>query len=442
MELAVFFKSLLLLAFFLVLGNAIKHTLLKGLIIPSSLIAGVLALLLGPQLLGQFIDISIKEQNLWIDDTVIDIWKELPGYLIVVVFAGLFLGKKIPTIKQSMNQSLPNLSFGYTIAIGQYVVGMITTLLILAPLFDTKAFAGALIAVGFQGGHGTVAGLQSTFEGLDFAKGIDLGLGIATIGLISAIILGTIMSNKTDDSEQELEMTDDDNNLEVKDRPFGLQFAILGSVIMLAWLMLSGLQVAEEQLFPEASISIFKYMPLFPVAMLIGLLIQIMLNRSGAGNLISNYQINLLSNLSLDLLIVAALGALNLSVLAEYWQSILLLGAVGVVYSAAIYFIFGHWFFNQDWKIRGIGEVGQSMGTTAVGLLMLKQATTSPDKHIRPFSYKQPLYEPIVGGGIVTALAIPTIANFGPWVFTAIMTTVLLSIISGFIFYKKRYLNE
>ncbi|MDO6427518.1 sodium:glutamate symporter [Thalassotalea sp. 1_MG-2023] len=442
MELAVFFKSILLLAFFLVLGNTIKHTLFKGLIIPSSLIAGVLALLLGPQLLGQFIDISIKEQSLWIDDDIVNIWKELPGYLIVVVFAGLFLGKKIPTIKQSINQSLPNLSFGYTIAIGQYVVGMITTLLILAPLFDTKAFAGALIAVGFQGGHGTVAGLQSTFEGLDFAKGIDLGLGIATIGLISAITLGTIMSNKTGDSEQELEMTDDDNNREVKDRPFGLQFAILGTVIMLAWLILTGLQVTEEQLFPEASISIFKYMPLFPVAMLIGLLIQVMLNKFGAGNLISNYQINLLSNLSLDLLIIAALGALNLSVLAEYWQSILLLGAVGVVYSAAIYFIFGNWFFNQDWKIRGIGEVGQSMGTTAVGLLMLKQATTSPDKHIRPFSYKQPLYEPIVGGGIVTALAIPTIANFGPWVFTAIMTTILIAIITGFTFYKKRYLNE
>ncbi|WP_286269484.1 sodium/glutamate symporter family protein [Thalassotalea hakodatensis] len=442
MELAVFFKSLLLLAFLLMLGNAIKHTLLKRFIIPSSLIAGALALLLSPQLLGQFINITLKEQSLWIDDTVIDIWKKLPGYLIVVVFAGLFLGKKIPTIKQSVNKSLPNLSFGYTIAIGQYIVGMIAALLILVPLFDTKAFAGALIAIGFQGGHVTVAGLQSTFEGLDFAKGIDLGLGIATIGLISAITLGTIMSNKVGGSNQELEMTDDDNNLEVKDRPFGLQFAILGSVIMLAWLALSGLKVAEEQLFPETSISIFKYMPLFPVAMLTGLLVQVILNKTGAGNLISNYQINLLSNLSLDLLIVAALGALNLSVLAEYWQSIVLLGVVGVVYSTAIYFIFGSWFFNKDWKVRGIGEVGQSMGTTAVGLLMLKQATTSPDKHIRPFSYKQPLYEPIVGGGIVTALAIPTIANFGPWVFTAIMTTILISIISGFTFYKKRYQNE
>ena len=49
MDIAIFFKSLLLLAFFLTLGNLIKYTFLRGLIVPSSLIAGVLALLLGPQ---------------------------------------------------------------------------------------------------------------------------------------------------------------------------------------------------------------------------------------------------------------------------------------------------------------------------------------------------------------------------------------------------------
>lgn len=437
MDIALFFKSLLLLALFLILGNLIKYTLLKGLIVPSSLIAGVLALVLGPQLLGQHIDLSLQDTNLWIDEAVVDIWKELPGYLIVVVFAGLFLGKEIPTIKQSLNRSLPNLSFGYSIAIGQYVVGMITALLVLAPLFNTDAVAGALIAVGFQGGHGTVAGLQSTFENIDFAKGMDLGLGIATIGLISAIVLGTLMSNRAGGGDQELEISHDDR-VKVKDNPFALHFAILGSVIILAWLILSGLQVAEKTLFSDSSVKILEYMPLFPIAMMVGLVVQIALNKSGMGSLISHYQVNQLSNLSLDLLIIAALGALNLSVLAKYWQSILILGAVGVMYSSAIYFFFGSWFFQKDWKVRGIGELGQSMGTTAVGLLMLKQATSSPNEHIRPFSYKQPLYEPVVGGGIVTALALPAIANFGPWVFTVIMSVILISVVVSFAFYKKR----
>ena len=86
MDIAIFFKSLLLLAFFLTLGNLIKYTFLRGLIVPSSLIAGVLALLLGPQLLGEHINLSLQGTNLWIDEKVTSIWKELPGYLIVVVF--------------------------------------------------------------------------------------------------------------------------------------------------------------------------------------------------------------------------------------------------------------------------------------------------------------------------------------------------------------------
>ncbi|MEI8641436.1 hypothetical protein P4S68_11485 [Pseudoalteromonas sp. Hal099] len=78
---------------------------------------------------------------------------------------------------------------------------------------------------------------------------MDLGLGIATIGLISAIVLGTIMSNRTDGGDQELEISHDEK-VEVKDRPFGLHFAILGTVVIVAWLILSGLQVAEKTFLP------------------------------------------------------------------------------------------------------------------------------------------------------------------------------------------------
>lgn len=437
MDIALFFKSLLLIALFLTLGNLIKYTVFRGYIVPSSLIAGLLALLLGPQLFGVHIDLSLQHTDLWIDDKVIDVWKSLPSYLIVVVFAGLFLGKKVPTIKQSLNQSLPNLGFGYTIAIGQYVVGMLTALLILGSLFETNAMAGALIAVGFQGGHGTVAGLKSTFDSINFDAGMDLGLGIATIGLISAIILGTLVSNRNAKSDQDLSIGEEDI-IEVKKRPFSLNFAILCSVITLAWLILTGLQVAEQALFAESSIRLLAYMPLFPVAMLVGLGVQVLLNKIAMDNLVSDHQINLMSNLALDILIVAALGSLNLSVLAKHWQSILILGGIGVVYSSAVYFLLGRWFFDKNWQIRGIGEVGQSMGTTAVGLLLLKQASSNPKEDVQPFSYKQPLYEPIVGGGIVTALAIPAIANFGPWIFTAIMTTFLALIVLGFAYLKKR----
>jgi glutamate:Na+ symporter, ESS family len=45
--------------------------------------------------------------------------------------------------------------------------------------------AGALIEIGFEGGHGTAAGLAGTFETFGFAEGADLALGLATVGLVA-----------------------------------------------------------------------------------------------------------------------------------------------------------------------------------------------------------------------------------------------------------------
>ena len=60
------------------------------------------------------------------------------------------------------------------------------------------------------------------------------------------------------------------------------------------------------------------------------------------------------------------------------------------------------------WFQRAIVEMGQSMGVTATGLLLLR--TVDPD-HETPayyaFGYKQLLHEPFMGGGVWTSIAIP-----------------------------------
>ncbi len=51
------------------------------------------------------------------------------------------------------------------------------------------------------------------------------------------------------------------------------------------------------------------------------------------------------------------------------------------------------------------------MGTTAIGLLLIKR--TGPNSWVRSFSYKQPAYEPLVGGGLITGLAAPLASGLG-----------------------------
>src|SRR5262249_5938974 len=63
---------------------------LRALYIPSSVIAGFLVLLLGPQVLGRLTGTSGIFPS-----AVIEVWRVLPGLMINVVFGAIMIGKKL-----------------------------------------------------------------------------------------------------------------------------------------------------------------------------------------------------------------------------------------------------------------------------------------------------------------------------------------------------------
>lgn len=80
------------------------------------------------------------------------------------------------------------------------------------------------------------------------------------------------------------------------------------------------------------------------------------------------------------------------------------------------FFVLAKRLLPDFWVQRAVAEMGQSMGVTATGLLLLRM---SDPHHKSPalvaFSYKQLLHEPIVGGGLWTASVLPFIAAAGIW---------------------------
>lgn len=134
--------------------------------------------------------------------------------------------------------------------------------------------------------------------------------------------------------------------------------------------------------------------------MLAGLAVQVFAEKAKLTGYISRKHINYITNLSLDLLIVAAIGSLSIKALTDNLAPLLIFGGAGVGYNIAIYFLMGKIFFPKEWGLRALGEFGQSTGTTAIGLILIKRAGTKAEKFTSTFSYKQPLYEPIVGGGL------------------------------------------
>mgnify|MGYP000580854295 CR=1 FL=1 len=420
--------SIVWLGVFLCLGHLIKRIFFQSAIMPAALLGGFLALLIGPQVLGSF----LPNSNLTLNSEHLAFWRDLPSELIVIVFACIFLGKAMPSLRTVWHQSLPNLCFGYTLALGQYLVGLTAGVVILASVFDLSPLLGALIAIGFQGGHGTVAGLQDTFTQLDISHAYEIGLGVATLGLLGAIVMGTFLSNLHKPSAIN-QQTDKSSSEPEHAAPFSMHCGLVVFVCALAWLLLNALVSLEQ----NTSIKIFSYMPLFPVAMLVGMSVQFVCDKTGWNSVLNRADFNRISNFALDLLIISALGSLDLSVLSNYWHVITILGSAGLLYCGLIYYCFAAWFFTDNWRIRGLGELGQSMGTTAIGLLILRQTAPNTSKIEAPFSYKQPLYEPIVGGGLVTALALPMLVNWGVAWFVAGITACMAVMILTFACYKK-----
>ncbi|MCI5223481.1 MAG: sodium:glutamate symporter, partial [Candidatus Electrothrix sp. AR4] len=154
---------------------------------------------------------------------------------------------------------------------------------------------------------------------------------------------------------------------------------------------------------------------------------------------VNHFQVQVISNIALDFLIVAALGSLSIGALTANLSIVLILAGAGIAWNMLAYYLVARRLFGGSWKVRGLGELGQSMGTTAIGLMLLKQAERVDPTAMKAFSYKQPLYEPLVGGGLVTALALPMIASIGAKGFLMVTGGILVVVlIAGLVVVKPK----
>lgn len=181
----IWFQSIVILFLVWVAARAIKRNtgIFQRYFIPSSLIGGVILLIIGYQV----VEIVPADISRWLAG--------LPALLINVVFATMFIGQKRPKVKDIWQQAGPMIAFGNTIAWGMYVIGICLTLILFTPLFGTPAIFGSLLEISFSGGHGTAAGLTPTFAQLGASEATNIALGLATFSIIAAVVSGITIIN-------------------------------------------------------------------------------------------------------------------------------------------------------------------------------------------------------------------------------------------------------
>ncbi len=460
--------SLLILGILLLIGKWIRvfTPFLRNYFVPSSLIAGAIGLLLGPEILGR-LGINLFDDGGLFPSVMIDVWDTLPGLLINVIFASLFLGMTFPKIKEIWEIAGPQITFAHFLSWGQYVVGILLAVLVLTPFFGMNPAAGALLEISFVGGHGTATGLSDTFSSVGFEEGRDLAIGLATISLIGAVLIGVALLNwairkghtevheKPEDIDEERKqvlLSDEEQQEEPAGRQttrsefietLTVHFGYIALAIAIGYVLLQGLIWIEEQFWAE-QFEIFTHLPLFPLAMIGAVLVQLFLNKFVKHNVVDRGVINRIQGLALDILIASAIASLSLAVIGEYLVPFILMAIVGIGWTLFAFLVVAPRIMPDYWFERAIGDFAQGMGLSAAGLLMIKLADPDNESPAKEgFSYKQLFLDLIVGGGIVTAASVPLIVAFGPvpmLIVTAVITVGWLLL--GMLYFRKKKASD
>ena len=266
-SLLISFLGFLIISFFLIFGRRIKLAVqLERFGLPIAVISGIAGISIGP---FGLIHVLSKETT--------SVWSNFPTPLLSLVFATLMMGRPIPNInglvRPIVNQFLLALSLG----VGQFFVGGLVVKYLLSPSMDTNPLMGCLIEVGFEGGHGAATIIGESFKRLGFDDGLELGLAMATVGLLSSSLLGSIFiflgrTLRLSDTEEIVEIKGNLNskkNIEIFSdlRILIINLGFAGLAISFGVLLLTFLRYIST-FFGEFSREIIFSLPVFPLILI------------------------------------------------------------------------------------------------------------------------------------------------------------------------------
>lgn len=391
----------------------LKVPLFKKYYIPASLIAGVIGLILGPY----FLKVIPKE--------IMSAWSGMSSRLIVLIYAPMLMGKRQKSGGKMIKRASESLVFSYFVFFTQYGIPLILTALVLVPLFGVDPLFGTIVEQGWSGGHGTAGGMAAVFQELGWKDGVSLSVTSATVGLVFGVLGGIILINigarrgwtsflnssaglenknvevYTESSEREVDTHRVIHPSVIDNLAFHM--ALLSVAIFFGWLINRALKIW------------FNFtMAWFTAAMLAGLLIQLILNRTRWADIVDRPSMSRIQGVSLEFLVAGAVASVNVSVIVEYATPLIIeqvLAAVALVWCCT--WVASH-VFGEDWFEHSIMLFGAFAGVTATGLLLVKTCEPKMESGAAEvFAARSPLLAWATGGGILTAMTPVWVVRYG-----------------------------
>jgi len=418
MEMWTSVQEYIFLSLFLIIAIILKRKIkfLQRFLIPTSIIAGFIGLILGSEILN-WIQLDVEKLG------------TLIYHLMAIGFISIALKERITV---PANHRRDNVNTGLAIItsyLAQGIIGFAITLS-LAYTFLPKLFPpfGLLLPLGFAQGPGQAYSIGVSWEELGLSNGGNIGLSIATIGFLWAIIFGIPLMNilvrrkkawGLEDREKIIKLKS--ANIEEKHTEnipkkmfidsLTVQVVLIGIVYLITYFTLRAISLALGPLGDYGhTVAQLLWGFHFIIATMYAIFIRVILNALKRKKLLhikypDNYILQRISSTSFDFMIVAAIAALSINTFRENWIPIILITTMGGIFSL-IYTVFLCRRIYANYIIEHImGLYGQFTGTVTTSMALLREIDPDGESNV-PENL-------VLGGAVALPLGVPPMFILG-----------------------------
>lgn len=359
---------------------------LQNMLVPASVIAGLLGLLLGQNVLG-----AIAREHGWkigsLQFNGIPLSSQVSTYssiLIVVVFACMALTDDFDVRK--INRSVAGFAtYGVLMYSLQVAVGMGLCLLVLKPLFDSPDSIGLMLFTGWAGGFGTAAAVGDVFNEAGDPGMASIAFSSATVGLLAGVIGGIIIANigarrgqveafkGMDSLPQDIRtgiLDQTETRPAIGTHTFSggtvesLTFNV--GVISIACLCAYGINQVLKMWLPDISF------PLFSISFVVGIVMRLVMNSTKSSHLIDTDSLRSISGMATDILVVCGIASIEPAFVKDHVGALGVLFLIGLLLCVFLGFVVAPRMMGDGWFERQLFTWGWATGAVSTGLALLR----------------------------------------------------------------------
>lgn len=419
----------------MLLGKLIRVKV-KGIqrfLIPPAVLAGIMGLVLGPEVLG---------------------WLPLSGSL--GTYAGIliaFVFAALPFTSTSKAREVAKVKrmWGYSQGgmLLQWGFGGLLGILLLGQIWPLNDSFGITMPAGFCGGHGSAAALGDAFAGFGQDEVLTLAMTSATVGIICSIVIGLIFLRigtkrgysacltEAEKLPEELRtgVVEKANRKSIGEGIFStisvstltFNLSVIGLVVLGGYLISKSVSRVAPML----------ELPVFSCSYIVGILVKFVCDRTKVTEYVCPETSSSLSGMFTDYLVAFGIASIKISVVSQYLVPMLILLFAGLIFTACYIYIAAKYIFKEYWFEKAMFSWGWFIGTMAMGMALLRIADPDSRSHCVDHYAIAYIFIAPVEIALITFAPIIFTSGYG-LLFSSIAVVIGLSLMTYMIHNKKR----